>query len=525
MRHGPCIDEGIHSTALPVTTAQRTETALRMSIYDGAFATMMSSLCGGIFLIGFAINVLGATALQVGILAALPVSANMAQILGSIIVERYGHRRLVSIVCVSLARLVWLPILALPFFMFDGFSDLKIWILVGLVGLSCFFGSISGVAWLDWMSDLIPANSRGRFFAKRNIVCAASGMVVVLVGGAFLNWVEESYGKEVPHGYLILFFFGIAMGLVSSYFLWRVKDPKAGPAPKEKKQLSLATLVSPFRNSNFRALIIYVGSFMFVTQMAGPFYAVYMIENLGIDFGTITWLITFATLASLFMLRIWGPIADEMGNKPILIIAGFAHALIPLIWVVAQDVVYYQALVIAHIASGAFYAALMLAHVNVLIKLAPEQGRSFYIAAFNTSIGLSVAIAPIVGGLFLSATDGWEMQAGSWTLTNLHLLFLLSGGLQVLVLGTLFKLKEVGAGSPRSVLFQLRSDLDPQTGLASAMDFVTLRANTTGQLLRKVDLHTYDWASRSEKFIERRIDVAATRFAKPLNSVKSIFED
>lgn len=71
--------------------SEGTERDLRMSIYDGAFATMMGSLCGGIFLVGFALNILNANALQVGILAALPISANMAQILGSIHSESSGR--------------------------------------------------------------------------------------------------------------------------------------------------------------------------------------------------------------------------------------------------------------------------------------------------------------------------------------------------------------------------------------------------------------------------------------------------
>lgn len=496
-----------------------------MSVYDGAFATMMGSLCGGIFLVGFALNVLGANALQVGILAALPVSANIAQIIGSILVERYGYRRFLCIVCVTAARLFWLPILGLPFLLFGEVADPRIWILVGLVGISCLLGSISGVAWLGWMSDLIPGDIRGRFFARRNIVCAAAGMVVVLAGGAFLNFWEGRFGREDPFGYMILFSIGLVLGMISSWFLSRVHDPKAGPAPPGVHGLSWAALISPFRDGNFRALIIYVGLFMFVTQMAGPFYAVYMIENLGVDFGTITWLITFATLASLFMLRIWGPIADEMGNKPILIVAGFAHALIPLIWVVAQEGVYYQALVLAHIASGVFYAALMLAHVNVLIKLSPEKGRSFYIAAFNTTLGLAVAVAPIVGGIFLNATQDLRFQAGNWTLTNLHVLFLLSGAAQILVLGTLLGLRETGASSPRAVLFQLRNDLDPQTGLASATDFVTVRVGKTGRFLKTVDAQTETWAGRSEAYVERRLDHILRHFAKPIRTVKAFFED
>jgi len=41
------------------------ERGLRYSIYDGAFAMAMGSLTGGVFLMGFALKVIGATATQV----------------------------------------------------------------------------------------------------------------------------------------------------------------------------------------------------------------------------------------------------------------------------------------------------------------------------------------------------------------------------------------------------------------------------------------------------------------------------
>lgn len=497
-------------------TEEETTRALRMSMMDGAFATVMGSLCGGIFLVGFALNVLSASTVQVGILAALPVSANMAQLLGSILIERLGHRRRFCMAWVFMARILWVPIILLPLPMFAGWADWRIWGLVFMVGLSCMHGSMSGVAWLGWMSDLIPVNTRGRFFAKRNIVCASSGMVATLLGGAFLNYWENTRGRESPHGYLTLFGLGISFGLVASYFLSRVPDPKAKVQNAEKPKLSWKTITAPLGDRNFRTLLVYAGAFMFVTQMAGPFYSVYMIEFLEVDFSTITLLITFATLASLFMLRIWGPISDQLGNKPILTVAGFAHAMIPLVWVVAQDNLYYEALVLAHVLSGMFFAAIMLAHVNVLIKLAPESGRSFYIAAFNTMIGLSVAVAPIVGGVLLEAFSAVRLQIGQWQLNNLHLLFLTSGGLQILVLFLLARLHETGAANARTVLLQLRNDLDPQTGIASATDFVTIRAGKTTRVFQKIDYKTDDWAARCEKRVARIIDAFIRRFRGPI---------
>lgn len=57
--------------------------ALRISILDGALATAGASLAGGIFLVGFALQVLNANAFQIGILAALPTFANLLQMVGA----------------------------------------------------------------------------------------------------------------------------------------------------------------------------------------------------------------------------------------------------------------------------------------------------------------------------------------------------------------------------------------------------------------------------------------------------------
>jgi len=485
-----------------------TQSALRMSVIDGACATVMVSLAGGIFLVGFALNVLDATSVQVGILAALPVSANIAQLFGALLIEMFGKRRHLCIGAVTAGRLMWLFVLALPLAMFDGTADIRVWILVILVGISSLLGSLAGVAWLEWMSDVIPKKIRGAYFGHRNMVSAASGMVAVLAGGAFLNAWENHRGAEDPFGYIILFGAGLLAGLASSWFLTRIPDPSelATAEATGKKRFEAAAFARPFRDRNFTSLVFYVAAFMFVTQLAGPFYAVYMIENLSIDFGTITWLITFATLASLFMLRIWGPISDNMGNRPVLIVAGAAHALIPLLWVITSPGAWFLPLALAHIASGAFYSALMLAQLNILIKLSPERGRSVYIAVFNASIGIAAAVAPITGGWLLDRTSEFGWQVGDWSLNHLHLLFLGSGVLQLFVLLAIIRVREEGALPSIAVIHQLRTDLDPQTGVAGATEFLTTQANRTGGMLRGIDHMTEQWAERSEAAVARLID-------------------
>ncbi len=484
---------------------QETGRALRMSIYDGALATMMASLAGGIFLVGFALNVLGATTVQVGILAALPISANLAQLLGSIWIEKFGHRRKFCVVAVTAGRLLWLPVVLLPLAMFDAAADARVWLLVGFVAIASVLGALAGVAWLEWMGDVIPANIRGAYLGRRNMVSAAAGMVAILAGGAFLSHWDKTHGTSSPYGYMVIFGIGILLGLVASWLLTRVPDPQER-IKTARPAFCLSVMKAPFRERNFLALVIYVSAFMFASQIAGPFYSVYMIENLRIDFATITWFITFATLASLFMLRIWGPISDQLGNRPVLMVAGAAHALIPLMWIVAQPENHYWPLVLAHVLSGIFFSAITLAQINILLKLAPSTGRSVYIAVFNASIGLAVIVAPIIGGWLLDLSAGLELQAGEWKLNNLHFLFLLSGGLQLFGLLAILRVKEEGAAGAVAVILQLQSDLNPQTGIASATDFVAVRVSRSNGVLRGLDERSDAWAAACERQVARLLD-------------------
>jgi MFS family permease len=500
---------------------QETGHALRMSTYDGALATMMASLAGGIFLVGFALNVLGASTVQVGILAALPISANLAQLLGSVWIEKFGHRRKFCIVAVTVGRLLWIPVILLPLAMFDAAADARVWLLVGFVALASVLGALAGVAWLEWMGDVIPANIRGAYLGRRNMVSAASGMVAILAGGAFLSYWDETRGAANPFGYMAIFSTGILLGLIASWLLTRVPDPQER-IKAARPAFRLSAMTAPFREKNFLALVIYVSAFMFSTQIAGPFYSVYMIEKLRIDFATITWFITFATLASLFMLRIWGPISDQLGNRPVLMVAGAAHALIPLMWIVAQPDSHYWALVLAHVLSGIFFSAITLAQINILLKLAPTTGRSVYIAVFNASIGLSVIIAPIIGGWLLDQSAAWQLQAGDWELNHLHFLFLLSGGLQLLGLVSILRVREEGSAGPVAVILQLQSDLNPQTGIASATDFVAVRVSRSTGVLRGLDERSDAWAEACERRVGRLLDHVlkprGSRFARSIGN-------
>src|SRR5919204_1901224 len=72
-------------------------------VKDAAWASLVSTLYGGVILVGFALE-LGATPWHVGVLAAIPFLAQIAQLPAITLVERLRERRRIAVVAISLSR-------------------------------------------------------------------------------------------------------------------------------------------------------------------------------------------------------------------------------------------------------------------------------------------------------------------------------------------------------------------------------------------------------------------------------------
>lgn len=498
---------------------QQQNKALNFSIVDGALSAIMGSLAGGIFLMGFALKILHAGAQQIGILAALPMFANLIQIFGSYIIEKTGKKKMLCFLTVVISRALWILIIMLPLAIFAPLSDWRVLALVAVIALSSLFGSLSGVAWLAWMSDLVPGNIRGSYFGKRNMIASACGMIAVLLGGKFITIWENRFSEDDPYGFMILFIIGLAAGLIATWFLSRIPELEREEKGKES-QFKFSVFFQPLKDKNFLALILFVSAWMFAIQIAAPFYGVFMIENLKINFSNITIFGTFATFATLFMMKIWGPISDKLGNKPIIIVSGWVLIVIPFIWIVALPSNFYIPVLTAHILSGAFMAGAGLSQFNILIKLSPQEGRSVYLALFAAITGFVGAIAPIAGGSLSKLLEGISFSIASYNISNLHIIFLVSSILQIFTIFFILKVKEPAAAAPVAVIMQLKNDLNPQAGIASSTDFLMIELKKTESVFKKIDTVTDKMAEASEKKIGKILDKGGKIVEKPFKKFK-----
>jgi hypothetical protein len=116
----------------------------------------------------------------------------------------------------------------------------------------------------------------------------------------------------------------------------------------------------------------------------------------------------------------------------------------------------------------------------------------------------------------------FTIQAGGVNLTALPLLFLLSGILQIACLPSIAQVHEPAASPAVTVLLQLSNDLNPQTGISSATDFILVQTRRSTGVLQSLDAVSDRAAARSEARIAKALDLICKPFAKVIKAAHEL---
>jgi MFS family permease len=174
--------------------------------------------------------------------------------------------------------------------------------------------------------------------------------------------------------------------------------------------------------------VAFSATMMLATYLSAPFFAVFMLRDLGFSYLTYMMVQVLATLAGLFALPMWGMHADAVGNARVLRLSGFFACMIPLLWLASRNVVY---LACVQMLSGFVWSGFTLAASNFIYDAVTPSKRVRCISYFNVLNGIAIFSGAVLGG-FLS-TKLPPIQGHS-----LLTLFLISGACRLTVYFALF---------------------------------------------------------------------------------------
>lgn len=456
----------------------------RALVRDAAWASLVGALYGGVILVGFALE-LGATPFIIGLLAAIPFFAQFAQLPAIALVERVRQRRKIAVLAVSISRAMILTLAAIPF-IGDPPLQLAALILAQLLITMC--GSVGGLSVNSWMHQLLKNEPLGELFSRRlfwSTVLASLG--ATLAGQLVHHW---PYADPV-HGYSVAFVLAAVAGVVSTYYLTRVPEP-----PMARPAAPVAAMIrAPFRDSNFRKVIVFMGSWNFASNLAAPFITVYLIRQMGYPLATVTTLWVTSQVANALTMYLWGRLSDRLSNKAILAVALPAYfgclvalpfSALPVPHGLTLPIIYF-----IHFVMGAASGGIGLATGNLGLKLAPQGQGTAYLANVSLVGSLAGGLAAMTGGALADWFESrelalylhWAGPGRSTALTVLQFqhwefLFAVSFALGVYVMHALSRIKEGREHSERQVIQQFAAEairtldqLSPIEGLRAAILF------------------------------------------------------
>ena len=386
---------------------------LRMLLIDGILGQTMIVLFGGAFLVAFAL-LLGASNRVIGLLAAIGPAAQMLQLPVVWLVEKVRARKFLVVGSLVLSRLFIVVVALLPWFVPQ---PARLGLFLG--ALVCFFAlaSISGCSFNSWIRDLVPEETMGRYFAKRMSIAVTVGALVSLAAAFGLDWYERAASAPLP-GFSALFLIAAVVGMVDVYFLARIPEPRMAPGGGGGL---LAALAEPLRDTNFRRLLLFLGSWHFAVMSAAPFFTVYLLLRLELSMSWVIGLAVFGQLMNVAFLGLWGRLADRFTNKSVLAVAGPLFMISVLMWPFTtmpdRHMFTVPLLILIHALSGMSAAGVILGTGNIALKSAPRGSATAYLATVALVSGLAATLSPILAGF---AADWFADKELGLTLTWLQ---------------------------------------------------------------------------------------------------------
>lgn len=378
--------------------------SLYFSFVDGFFASIMTGLTMN-YIVPFGL-LLGAKNFQVGLLNALPqLLGSVVQLKTADIVDKIKSRLKVIVLFVYLHGLSFFLVLMLELL------SQKVYWFIFVITLSTTLTSIAGPAWWSLMSDTVDKEKYGEYFAWRGKVLGVVSLVVCFMAGFFLSVIKNKF-----NGFLILFTLAGLMRLISGYFISKMEDVPLRVS--EKNKFSYIQFISRFKESNFVKYVIFVSLFNFAVGISSPFFSVYMLKELGMNYYEYTFVTLSSSISTLIFLSFWGRMADKVGNVKVIKITGFLICFVPILWIFSKNLFY---LIFINAIAGYVWAGFNLATVNFIFDAATEEVRTRCVGYFSFTNGIFIFLGNLVSGWLATHLPG--LIKGS----NLLTLFTLSG--------------------------------------------------------------------------------------------------
>lgn len=372
-----------------------------LSTWEGSLWAIMWGV-GESYIAPFALF-LGASNLVMAFIGTGPVLITAAaQLIGALLLDRMSRRMPIILTGMTIQAATFLPLFLLPVLLTEG----KITALIICIASYFFFFGLAVPAWMSLMGDVVEPSERGRYFSNRSRITMYFMITALLTAGVVTTGWEETGHTAIGFGFI----FGLAaLARFSSLFFMRRHYDAPVHRQQHEERFSFWDFLCGIRKSNFTRFTLAVTLVNGATNIAGPFFAVYMLRDLQWSYLAFTVsTLTFLISQTLFV-RWWGSIGDRHGNRSVLVATSCLIPILPLLWLFSTN---YIPLLFAQIISGAAWSGFNLAASNFIYDSVPQARRARALSYYSLMNGTLSVVGGMVIGAFIAEHAPSEIHFG-----------------------------------------------------------------------------------------------------------------
>lgn len=330
----------------------------------------------------------------IGLISALPFACNFLQVGISPLLARWFPAKAISLTAASLQTLSWAFFcVMLGFLPRDEPAVAGLWIGAWFF-VSSFCTSITGVSWNAWVQEWVPIRLRGKYFGRRNRLLQFSTLSFLLLAG----WVLAAWDYSRTAFQLVVAF-AVCMRMLS--LLWQLRMPTEASSAPPSRGATLSAQFVTFRQARpFLRFIAFGAMWSFAANIFGPFYHVFMFEELRLSALQVGTLSVCGAIGAALSMPAWGALLDRYGNKSVMAVSLGLWQAQNLAWcfITPDNTDWLYAM---WLWGGLTNAGFILGQFTLLLKLLPVPARNLALGMNLAVTSFFAAIAPVLGGAIL----------------------------------------------------------------------------------------------------------------------------
>lgn len=444
--------------------------SMHFSTIEGALSSAATSINSS-FITPFALA-LKASSSEIALISSLrTLGETIAQIPGALLTQ-YFSRKTIWMFSTFISRILWIPIVLLPFVNVGN----PIHAFIALLFAVSFFTAMRAPAWSSLMGDIVPQDMRGQYFGRRNMIAGLAGLTATLLSGALLS----------EYGFSFIFAASVVLGLASIYFFAKMHEPQTPVVYhyRHSYTLSLKDLAASLRiNRNFVLFTLFLAAVSFAVNIAGPFFAVYMLRDLKISYLWFAALVSFEALVTLIFQPYWGRLSDRYGERKILAVTGIMICFVPFVWLFVSSPVH---ILFANFFSSFAWSGFDLVAFNFLLAVTPSEKRPQYVANHTFLRGLATVAGSLGGYFIVGHLEGKAL----FFMNGLQIIFFASFLLRLASLAFMAFISELDVKEheiiPVRYVFWRAVAVEPAHGLKHAVEFTFRYPYEFAKLKKKI---------------------------------------